>query len=72
MTPLLRILGDDFTLPDETTAELGWGAGDVLNLSVVDGRLLVSRAMTTGDWAVALARRGFAKYRETFEALAKT
>ncbi len=72
MTMTVRILGNDFTLPDEVVAELGWKAGDVLRFSTEDGRLVISRAVTDHDRGMAFAHRCFAKYRQTFEAFAKT
>ena len=59
-------------LPDDAVAKLGWRNGDVLSAEVVEGGLKVTRLQTFHDRAMAIARRGMVKYRETFEALAKT
>lgn len=59
-------------IPHEALAQLGWVAGDVLDLTIEAGSLRLTRSISKRALAMALARRAFVKYRETFEALAKT
>jgi hypothetical protein len=59
-------------LPKDAVARLDWGHGDILNIEVTDGGLKIVRVQTFHDHAMEIARRGFVKYRETFEALAKS
>lgn len=59
-------------LPDEAVAQLGWARGDVLTAEVVDGGLRIERIQSFHDRAMEIARRGMVKYRQAFEALAKT
>lgn len=66
--------GDDLflSLPPEAVAGLAWDSGDICEAIIVDGELRVRRIMTKHDRAMEMARRGMEKYRETFEALAKS
>jgi phytoene/squalene synthetase len=59
-------------LPQEALSELGWTSGDILDLKVEANCLRAVRSMTKHKFAMAMARRAFARYRETFEALAKS
>ena len=59
-------------LPDELIAELGWGVGDILALTVIGGALNINRERTARDHALEIARRGMAKYHSVLEALAKS
>jgi bifunctional DNA-binding transcriptional regulator/antitoxin component of YhaV-PrlF toxin-antitoxin module len=70
----VRKCGDNFviTFPSELAAQLTWGAGDILAAEVVDQGLQIKRTMTVHDHALQIARECMDKYRETFEALAKS
>jgi hypothetical protein len=60
------------TLDQRFLAESGWKPGDLLELTAVDGQPTIVRIATLRERAMGFARRSFAKYRETFEALAKS
>ena len=64
--------GRTIDLPDELVAQLGWRRGDLLSIEAEKGALRIVRAQTYHDRAMHFARRAMVKYRETFEALAKT
>ena len=70
----VRKSGEEFVLdlPDEVVAKLGRRQGDILAVEIIGGRLQIARVHTFHDRAMEFARRGFVKYRETFEALAKS
>jgi antitoxin component of MazEF toxin-antitoxin module len=59
-------------LPNEVVAELGWGHGDIVDVSASGARLLAERVMTSHEHTMQIAREVMNKYRETFEALAKS
>ena len=59
-------------LPEEALAELGWTSGDVIDLKVEAGHLRATRSMTKHEHAMAIARRGFKRYRKALETLAKS
>jgi antitoxin component of MazEF toxin-antitoxin module len=59
-------------LPNEAIAQLGWTSGDVLDLSVEAACLCATRSLTKHEHGMAIARRGFKRYRKAFEKLAKT
>ena len=59
-------------LPKEAVARLGWGHGDILDVEVTDAGIKIIRTMTRHDHAMDIARGAMDKWRETFEALAKS
>jgi hypothetical protein len=59
-------------LPKEVVTELGWGDGDIVDVTASGARLLAERVMTNHDHSMQIARRLMDEYRETFEALAKS
>jgi putative addiction module antidote len=60
------------SLPPEVLAELGWKAGDMLAVEVVDGGIKLTRPISKHDEAMKIARRLMREYRTTLEALAKS
>ena len=60
-----------FVIPKEAVAELGWASGDIIDVSVADGRMNATRVMTNHEHTMQIAREVMEKYRDTFEALAK-
>jgi len=73
MDSKVQRLGDKHivSLPRETLAELGWGAGDILTVEKVTGGIKLTRANSKHNEGMQIARKAMKKYRATFEALAK-
>ena len=59
-------------LPDNLASELGWEHGDILSAEIVANGATITRTMTAHDHAMKIADEVMDKYRETFEALAKS
>lgn len=59
-------------LPAELSHRLDWNSGDIVDVALVDGGLKIERKSTARDYARQIARKCMEKYRETFEALAKS
>ena len=74
METKVRKCGDKIVIafPDTLAAQLGWQPGDILSGELVDGGVKFVRTMSAHDRAMEIARQGMDKYREAFEALAKT
>jgi putative addiction module antidote len=70
----IKKIGDSrvVELPPELLAQLGWDTGDVLVAEVIEGGIKFTRAKTKHDRAMEIAREVMEKYRQTFEALAKS
>lgn len=51
-------------LPNDVTANLEWGRGDVLSAEVVEGGLKIRRVQTFHDRAMEIARQAMVKCRE--------
>jgi antitoxin component of MazEF toxin-antitoxin module len=60
------------TLPNDVVRELGWGHGDVVDLTVAGNALMVTRSQTAHDHALEIARKVMNEYRSVFETLAKS
>jgi antitoxin component of MazEF toxin-antitoxin module len=59
-------------LPPELLAQLGWDVGDVLTAEIFEGGIKFTRTQTAHDHTMEIARDVMERYRETFEALAKS
>jgi antitoxin component of MazEF toxin-antitoxin module len=59
-------------LPKQVAAQLDWGAGDLVDLEVVDGGLKAVRLVSERDRTMEIACEVMEEYRETFDALAKS
>jgi antitoxin component of MazEF toxin-antitoxin module len=59
-------------IPNDAISQLGWEHGDILGGEIADGGLKIVRTMTAHDHAMEIAHAVMDKYRETFEALAKS
>lgn len=70
----LRRIGEQLVcvLPDEAVARLGWGSGDIVDLSVDENSLKIVRTQTAHDHAMDIAHKVMDEYHSVFETLAKT
>jgi putative addiction module antidote len=59
------------TIPRDVLAEMGLALGDVVSVSVREGRIEVARADETYDQAMKAGRAVAARYRRSMAALAK-
>ena len=60
------------SLPEELLAELGWEAGDMLTVELVEGGIKFTRLGSKHNKGMQIARKVMQKYRAAFEALAKS
>jgi antitoxin component of MazEF toxin-antitoxin module len=74
MQTSIRKLGDKLVveLPVGLTGELRWNSGDIVDVVLADGGLKIDRKLTVRARAMQIARKATERYRETFEALAKS
>jgi antitoxin component of MazEF toxin-antitoxin module len=64
--------GLSIVLPESLISQLAWGQGDILSVEVIAHGATLTRAMTAHDHAMKIADEMMDKYKETFEALAKS
>jgi putative addiction module antidote len=70
----LRRIGDQLVcaLPDEVVARLGWGSGDIVDLSVDENSLKIVRTQTAYDHAMDIAHKAMDEYHDALATLAKS
>jgi antitoxin component of MazEF toxin-antitoxin module len=64
--------GLSIVLPESLVSQLGWQHGDILSAEMVVNGVTLTRSITAYDHAMKIADETMEKYRETFEALAKS